>query len=311
MGICRNFSFAAEPPLRDQVALHWRGQDYQFDWEDIVALPLLAWQSDTFRSGERLAHLSIQNRYADLVGRASDAIGIPLGAEAPVARLSQNLSTTAAFDSDSSLLSLFIDSQIVGEVPEDSFLLVSVNGSVAAVSPVYQGQPGSPYVSVLLPPEIFEEGGNKIEAYLLADEAGQGVVMLPVEVEAESFRLEDDGKMLVSTSGVAHRVANAAFGYVEHIALDAGALRLIGWSAATDTKQAVRLVVFISNGRFVCAASPSLERKDVVDYLGTADVLLSGFSTVCPINGDDFSEDRLTAIGISEDGAAGFLKRRK
>ncbi|MBI1621728.1 hypothetical protein [Aquamicrobium zhengzhouense] len=135
--------------------------------------------------------------------------------------------------------------------------------------------------------------------------------MLPVEVEAESFRLEDDGKMLVSASGEAHRVANASFGYVEHIALDAGALRLIGWSAATDTKQAVRLVAFISNGRFACAASPSLERKDVVDYLGTADVLVSGFSTVCPINGDDFSEDRLTAIGISEDGAAGFLKRRK
>lgn len=247
----------------------------------------LDWKVDTFRTLTGPAGVFRIGAHAGLVGSGVDDFDIDRSRDLEITLDTPGLYTAVNLDSGfvPSQVSGFIDSTL----PDLGLdLVVSVNGSIQAVTEMYATDENSYRFSAMVPEWSFRDGQNDVAVFQLATgpdkqtrlvTGTEGPVKGSRATGADTWRLSGDrvlGNGLVLPSGTAKLK-----GELEYAASGGGAIEFFGWALDIDSKETVDKILVFENGEFVYAGVTQMPRGEGPLH-GADQAILTGFQFVLP-----------------------------
>ena len=184
----------------------------------------------------------------------------------------------AAFSPGSTGVPAFVTGVLSGSSRGGERVAVAVNGRVAAVTRSYRV--GTDVrVGAIVPPEVFREGANKVEAFAVAGSGGDVRLATAGRAQSLAARLErrNGGEALV---GLGEREIpveeGAADGYIDSVKADGSTVSVAGWATNAAHDEAAERVLLLSGDRLIQAGTLTGPREDLAAQYGPG-VGLAGF----------------------------------
>jgi len=257
---------------------------------------------DRFGQGDNEHYLFGFGPFADLVG--SEAGSLPPG-EPILEAIIAEPSLYTAVDLDSGFVPAYVSGSVssLGQLPAEPHLALVLNGVVGAVVPLHNVNDDTAEFGGVVDDSLFRSGPNHLSLlslYIVDDEL---VVNNVASNIAPTFSLTASGPAgLESATGERFEIdPDAVMGYVDSVASGDGRRIVSGWAVDIQDETPVEAVAVFIDDEFIVSVAPDVERPDVVEQIGTDQVLESGFSVSIPESafGDDPTLVRVIGI-ISE-----------
>jgi Sulfatase len=184
----------------------------------------------------------------------------------------------AAFTPGSAGVPAFITGALSGSAHGGEEVAVAVNGRVAGVTRAYRTG-GEVRMGVLVLPDVFREGANRVEAFALSEAGGDARLASAGRAQTEAARVRrvDGEEALVGVGGGEVPVEEGvADGYVDSVKADGNSVSVAGWATDAAHGQAAERVLLFSGDRLIQAATPTGPREDLAAQFGPG-VALAGF----------------------------------
>jgi hypothetical protein len=190
-------------------------------------------------------------------------------------------------------------------------LAFALNGVVRAVTETTIWSGNSAYFITMLPEALIRDGANRLEAFLIEEDADGPSLSRIASPAQEEFRLAADGSgtaVLRSDKRIVPVVAGAIKGRIDQVGRQNGWLTMRGWAVEPAAKApASRLIVF-SGERQVYEGAPNTSRLDLERLYGTEEARISGFRFVVPESDPAGENGPIRVFGISSSGSATELE---
>ena len=289
--------------------LHYRGNaDGEAKYET------LRWKQQIFDNKSGQDELYKIGEYSDLVGASLESL---VSREAEGLQIS--LSTPELyriFDANDG----FVPSHISGDVQysgvtPDSWVAITINGTVQAVTRLYLSRDEGFKFSAMVPEHSFRAGNNSVGAVLISND-GNGELELLTEPgqlslntgtdDLQTWVLEEN--RIVGVNGEISIAAGKLKGDLEYAKLDGGTVEFFGWAMDVAQADTVDSVMVFEDGQYVYSNTTGMPRGEGELY-GAPDVFIVGFQFIIPsklFKAIGKSDIRLFAI--SKDGYATELE---
>jgi hypothetical protein len=215
----------------------------------------------------------------------------------------------ATFSPDSPGIPAFVTGVLSGSARGGEEVAVAVNGHLAALTRSYRAG-GDVRMGAIVPPGVFREGVNRIEAFAVAGSGADVQLASAGRAQTLAARLErvDGGEAVVGVGEQEIPVEKGvADGYVDSVKTDGNTVSVAGWATDAAHGQAAGRVLLFNGDRLIQAATPAAQRDDLAAQFGPG-VALAGFE----FTGIDAAEaragrDRLRVLAVV-DGRASELR---
>lgn len=281
----------SEPLRSEKLAFHAYDKFLQFNGsaDGDAKYETLKWKQDVFKNASGLNGLYKIGQQIELIGASLETIVVR-----PLEDLQVSLNTPALytlFDPDDG----FVPSRISGDVQfngatADSWMAISVNGIVQALTQLYSSPDEGLKYSAMVPEQSFRKGSNSVAAFLLADD-GNGTLELLADPEQlsrnpatnglQTWRLEAD--RIVGDQGEMPIEAGKLKGNLEYAKLDGGTVEFFGWAMDVAQADTVDSVMIFEDGQYVYSNTTGMPRGEG-ELNGAPEVFIIGFQFIIPTN---------------------------
>lgn len=306
LGITTSWSFDGKSMFSEEdentsINIIFNGNNFSLDADEITNHPLLQWQIETFGSNTPLANIAIPGEYSSLIGSDIFSLDISNSTDTDAPFLDANVLAFDNVSEDLGYLPSLLQGGITGKI-HSQWVAIAMNNRIVSLAPLYIAEDGISNIAVLLPESAFRSGNNTLSAFFVEGPPAEPQ-LTSIRTNRETYklnRLGDTEEVISSRGDVYSVVQDTVFGRVDSVFVESKIIKLGGWSADTTHMKPVKSIIAFVNGEFACATKPTISRPDVAEYFNNTDVESSGFSVVCPIEGEQF--ESLRVFGISNTG---------
>ena len=248
-----------------------------------------------FGSNDGGSGLYATGRYRNLLGRPTGPLATGDGPPARVdftnAQVFGPLRRTAA------VIPSFLSGRVTGDARPGTPIAVAVNGRVRGISETFSDG-GDTRLAVMVPPQSFRSGRNRIEVLTIEGTAGRPRLTALKVPRATEYRLvERDGNQVLVGGGAEVPIENGKVqGAIDDLARDGAAIRVGGWAASPSAKRPASRVLVFAGERLLAQGIPDVGRPDIVRSMKTVDVARSGYRFRVSGAGIDPEDIRVIAI---------------
>lgn len=186
-------------------------------------------------------------------------------------------------DPDSLLSPTHVTGSVRFTQPFSGNLAVAVNGVVAAVGPLVEGNDTGGRFSYFVPEDVFASGANTISFYAVSG-AGDSLELVPLELdEARAYRVSSDGAVTyLVADGVRVPVTDEFDGRVDVVVPRGSVYSFGGWAGDVSLGRPADEIVIVVDGESVLVSAPNLPRSDVAEAYDEPALEAAGFGLDVP-----------------------------
>ena len=189
-----------------------------------------------------------------------------------------------------------LSGRITGAVGAGTRIAVAVNGRVRGVSETFSAG-GQTRLAVMVPPESFEPGRNRIDV-LAVERIGGRTRLSALDVVRLQYRVVDrDGKQVLVGGGQELPIGDGNVqGAIDDLVRDGPAIRVGGWAASAEAKRPATRVLVFAGDQLLAQGVPDIDRDDIVANLNSSAVAKSGYAFRVSGAGIDTDDIRVVAV---------------
>jgi hypothetical protein len=259
---------------------------------------------DRFGESGEAHDLFAYGPFADLVGTHIDSLPI---AQPALEATIDDPSSFSAVALDTGMVPAYVTGTVsnLGRLPVEPQLALVVNGVIGSVIPLFDSDGQSAQFGGVVDDSLFRDGRNDLSVLSLYAEDGQPVVNGVATNIAPTFSLgNSEFEELRASTGEALPIdSSVVTGYVDSISQRDSQWLVSGWAVDHAGMIPAEAVALFVGNEFVASVTPSIERPDVVDQVGSADVSTSGFTLMIPASALGTDPTDVRVYGISQSGA--------
>ncbi|MDH3689795.1 MAG: sulfatase-like hydrolase/transferase [Gammaproteobacteria bacterium] len=255
----------------------------------------------------------------ELIGRRASDYPTIQGEE-----MTTELDQSALFNKNSAD-DIFVPSHITGSLQWKQGSLpphevaLAVNGTVWAVTKLFDYQTNSARLSAIVPEDVFTVGQNDVEVLAIHDDSKGALQLVKTQTlnrGTYSINTTDDpGDIsIVTQNGTSIPVTPEAIdGRLDAISIQRTNLKVVGWAADLQRSELAKLILIFANGNVLYSGAPNqANRPDLVSIYNDRALQRAGFSydfPVAPLG--DINDSDIRVFAISKQHTASELSTTK